>query len=111
MKIFILANFHKEVLELGPIKFAIAVMVKLKKEAEYTTPRFRTEQIVSLSEHEIAEALNGIPSFLQERLEKFVNLRSGWKLKYVEIVRINVAKYQPLNGASYLRLPKKLGDK
>ena len=47
---------RKEVLELGPIKFAIAVMVKLKKEAEYTSPVFRTGQIVLLSEHEIAKA-------------------------------------------------------
>ena len=55
--------------------------------------------------------VNGIPSFLQERLEKFVNLGSGWVLMHVEIVWIDVAKYEPLSGASYLLLPKELRDK
>ena len=39
---------RKEVLELGPIKFAIAVKVLLKKEDAYTSPVFRTEQMVLL---------------------------------------------------------------
>ena len=68
-------------------------------------------QILLLSEHEIAKALNDIPSFLQERLEKFVNLGSGWVLVQVETVWIDVAKYEPLNGASYLLLPKELRNK
>ena len=102
---------EKEVGKLGPIKFAIAVQVLLMKDDEFTTPVFRTSQIDLLSGHEIAGLLDGVPSFLQERLEEFLNLGSGWILNKVEVVWIDIAKYQPLSGSSYLLLPKELRDK
>ncbi|KAL9972240.1 hypothetical protein ACROYT_G018509, partial [Oculina patagonica] len=44
-------------------------------------------------------------------IEAWSEKGSGWKIERIEMAYINVARYQPLRGGSYLPLPPKLANK
>ena len=87
------------------MKFAIAVRTILEKTApngiQYTTHFSRAAQEVLLSKNEILQALGNIFPILLEKLEKFVNLGSGWILNDIRTVWIDIANYAPLAGRRY----------
>ena len=102
-----------ELKERGPIKFAICAEVSLIKPltGESAFPVFRTSQIALLLNTEINGLLEGIPTFLQALLENFISNGSGWVVNEIKTVWIEIAKYQPLKGGSYMSLPRKLSNK
>ena len=68
-------------------------------------------QKVLLAKTEILPALEAIFPIIQENLEKFVNLGSGWILNDIQTVWIDIANYEQFAGNSYMLLPKELRDK
>lgn len=72
-------------------------------------PHFRSRTYVLLNqetynEHDLNEALQKII----ESLEKFMRDGSGWVIKKVLHLEIHTVRYSPLNGSSYIPLPKTL---
>ena len=64
-----------------------------------------------LSAHAIDAAVQKAFSDIEKRIEKWTREGSGWTITKVLNVYLDVAKYTPLKGSSYLDLPDKLKSK
>ena len=101
--------------ELGGIKFNLGLKVLMRKDDEINgdvtldAATFYHEQIPVINKDEIE--LNNAFSTISERIEKYLKQGSGWKLERIETLWLNIANYQPLQGGSYIDLPKYLKDK
>ena len=96
-----------EVLDLRGLKFQLAVEVVLQKDAAngtevLTVPVFRTRQTALLQAYEISQALHEAFPGLPRRLEHYTNEGSGWVVNRLTKLGLDVARYQPLRGGSYL---------
>ena len=60
---------------------------------------------------EIEEALNLALPLIQEILEKWMQRGSGWVVNRVETLWLDIARYQPLRGGSYIPTPPALRAK
>ena len=63
------------------------------------------KQEAILQNSEIEGALNQAFPTIQETLEKWTQRGSGWVVDRVEVLWLDIAKYQPLRGGSYIPLP------
>ncbi|KAK3772394.1 hypothetical protein RRG08_031418 [Elysia crispata] len=100
----------------GGLKFQLALKVELVKvnpdgSEEYMEPVLRHRQEAVLQESEIATALEEAFPRLQETLEKLTHRGSGWVVVQVRTLWLDIARYQPLRGGSYIQLPNKSQDK
>ena len=109
------AKLEKEIKTLNSIKFQLALKVQLRKYhqdgSEYTTPVLRHKQETILQSSEIEEALDQAFPSIQETLEKWTQRGSGWFVDRVEVLWLDIARYQPLRGNSYIPLPAALRSK
>jgi hypothetical protein len=106
----------EEILTLKGVKFQLALRVKLQKvkpdgSEQYTDPVLRHKQETVLHAKEISETLDRAFPRIQETLEKWTQGGSGWAVDGVETLWLDVARYQPLRGGSYISLPAALGNK
>ena len=67
--------------------------------------------MVILTTEDIETFLKEAYAQLDKHVEKFTSNGSGWILDNVLSLSVNIAKYQPLKGSSYIELPKYLKDK
>ena len=75
------------------------------------SPVLRHKQEVLLQVNEIDEAINkAIPRIL-EILEKWTQRGSGWVVDRVELLWLDIARYEPLKGGSYIPLPPEVERK
>ena len=104
-------KLEEEIKALNCIKFQLALKVQLRKEnpdgsEEYTDPVLCHKQEAILQKSEIEGAgLNQAFPHLLELLEKWTQRGSGWIIDRVEALWLNIARYQPLRGGSYIQLP------
>ena len=106
----------EEIQEFSGIKFQLALKVQLRKDnpdgtEEYTDPVLRHNQETVLQSSEINEALDKAFPTIQERLERFTQRGSGWVVDRVETLWLDIARYQPLRGSSYIPLPSAVKNK
>ena len=104
------AKLEEEIKALNGIKFQLALKVQFRKDnpdgsEEYTDPVLLHKQEAILQNNEIEGALNQAFPTIQETLEKWTQRGSGWILDRVEVLWLNIARYQPLRGGSYIPLP------
>ena len=100
----------------GGLKFQLALKVGLVKvnpdgSEEYTDPVLRHKQKTVLQESEIKAALQQAFPRVQETLEKLTPRGSGWAVDQVHTLWLDIARYQPLRGGSYIPLPAAAGNK
>jgi hypothetical protein len=108
-----------EIRELGGVKFQLGLKVLMRKENEtdnsviYDTPTFYHNQIPALNENEIFEneKLKTAFSTVLERTESWVHNESNWTIERIETLWLNIARYEPLRGSSYIDLPQQLKKK
>ena len=105
-----------ELLNLGSVKFNLALKVKLIKSKpdggeEYMDPVFHYKQETLLDSSEVKDVLDGEGPKLTESLERYTNKGSGWVVDEVDTLWLDVANYKPFKGGSYIKLPTKLKDK
>ena len=62
-------------------------------------------------EEEIQEKLNEFIENTKGEIEVWSEMGSGWVVERITIAYVNVARYQPLRGGTYLPLPAKLANK
>ena len=74
-----------------------------KEDQPHVFTRYDKEQIEQKYE-EFMERIKG-------EIENWSLLGSGWDIESIELAYVNVAKYQPLRGGTYLPLPAKLANK
>ena len=111
---------HKKVVEevraLNGVKFQLALKVQLRKDnpdgsEEYTDPVLRHKQEAVLQQTEIGEALHQAFPRILELLEKWIQRGSGWVVDQVQTLWLDIARYQPLRGGSYIPLPAAVKNK
>ena len=76
-----------------------------------TVPVFRSRQTALLQAYEISQALHEAFPGLPRRLEHYTNEGSGWVVNRLTKLGLDVARYQPLRGGSYLPLPTAFKNK
>ena len=107
----------KELIALrGGLKFQLAIKVELVKanldgSEEFMEPILRHNQEAVLQKNEIKAALEEAFPRLLETLEKWTQRGSGWVVVQVRTLWLDIARYQPLRGGSYIPLPPALKNK
>ena len=91
------------------------VKFKKKKEEEqtqYMEQYFRENepQVFNANddENEIEEYFDNIFEIINGQNEACVAEGSGWEVEKIELVYVNVARFQPLRGGTYLPIPTKV---
>ena len=110
------AKLKEEIKALNEVKFQLALKVQLRKDnpdgsEEYVSPVMRHKQLTALQNSEIDGALNQAFPAIQETLEKWTQRGSGWVVDQVETLWLDIARYQPLIGGSYIPLPAAVRNK
>ena len=100
----------------GGLKFQLALKVDLEKanpdgSEEYTDPVLRHKQEAVLQKSETKAALHQAFPRVQETLEKWTQRGSGWAVDQVHTLWLDIARYQPLRGGSYIPLPAAVKNK
>ena len=109
-------KLKEELKDLTNIKAQLAIKIQLRKEKQdgsedLVNPILRSTQMVITKPSEIDEALDTAFSQIQECLEKWTHKGSGWVVVQIETLWLNIARYQPLRGGSYLDLPNYIKNK
>ena len=104
------AKLRGELKQLRGIKFQLALKVQLRKDnpdgsEEYTDPVLRHKKEAILQRSEIEGALNQAFPRIQELLEKWTQRGLGWIVDQVLTLCLDIARYQPLRGGSFIPLP------
>ena len=101
----------EEILALQVVKSRLVLDIKLRKDkangqTEYRRVVLRSNQSTILQTYEIDEELNKAFSTILARLEAFTNEGSGWAVERIEFILLDIARYRPIRGGSYIPLPK-----
>ena len=104
-------KLREELQEMTNIKYQICVKVKMKKNDENSHPYFHSKQNTILNISNIPSSISQSQQKIQETLEKWTQNGSGWIVQRVEEMYINVAKYNPFRGGSYIPTPKYYSNK
>ena len=106
-----ITNFLKEIIkEKRGLKYTIIIKILMKRQEtdnkwRYTSIYLRSNAItVTRQRFYLNDAFNDI----YDLLDKWQGEASGWVINRIDDIHININKYEPLSGSSYLPLPKEL---
>ena len=105
-------NLSKILTEMKGFKFNEMLKITFNKQVgdesiEKTAYFFAKVQTVT-NEIEIVESLQMTKEQIMNRIQQWISEGSGWTIQSVDGHYINVVKYKPLKGSSYILLPKEL---
>ena len=105
-----------EALKSVKIQFSLLVKFNMKRDGkvEEMEHYFNRMRPVILNEHNIDTLNHALNQFIDEmkgEIEAWSEKGSGWIMDKMLKAFINVARYQPMRGGSYIPLPKKLQNK
>ena len=106
----------EEILDLKGVKFQLALNIHLRKikqdgSEECTNSVFRYKQQALLQPAEIGKTLDEAFPHILGILEKWTQNGSGWTVDYISTLWLDIAKYRPLRGGSYIPLPAAVKNK
>ena len=106
----------EEILALDGVEFQLALKVSLRKQGPdgtegFTDPVLRHKQKALFQASKIKVTLDEAISNLLELLEKWTQRGSGWVVNQVQTLWLDIARYQPLRGSSYIPLPAAVRSK
>ena len=106
----------EEILDLKGVKFQLALRIHLRKikqdgSEECTNSVFRYKQQALLQPAEIEKTLDEAFPHILGILEKWTRNGSGWTVDYINTLWLDIARYQPLRGGSYIPLPAAVKNK
>ena len=106
----------EEILDLKGVKFQLALSIHLRKikqdgSEECTNSVFRYKQQALLQPAEIEKTLDEAFPHILGILEKWTRNGSGWTVDYISTLWLDIARYQPLRGGSYIPLPAAVENK
>ena len=104
--------------ELGKQQYKCSLIVQLafykpfnQTTTDWACPYFQSKPMVILREEDIEPFLADAHAQFEKHVDKFTKNGSGWTLESVMSLSVNIAKYTPLKGASYIDLPAYLKRK
>ena len=114
-----LPKVHQYILDkikvIGPLKMNVVIKVvfQREKDGEITTEstRFISPSKRIVNENEISEVLLVANNKLLNQITDWISNGSGWTIKSIKKHKIQLVKWKPLRGSSYLPLPKVLQSK
>ena len=115
-KSIILDQIRKDIKEYNGIKFSIGLSLKFFKdeldgERKEVVGAGHGEQCAVLNENNLDEHYNKQTAYIQTWIEKFTNTATGLEIDHCINLYLNIAKYEPLKGSSYIPLPKVIANK
>jgi len=109
---------REEAQDLGSIKVQFGLLVRFSanrnEEVEYMEHYFNKIKPIVINPHNIDTLNNVFNQFVEQvrgEIESWSERGSGWVMDEILEAIINVARYSPLNGGSYMPLPEKLKNK
>ena len=112
----ILIHLSKELEMKKGLKWFISVKARFLKpkvdgEDLFSEPHFRSLCATTVDVHDMEKQLQEACSKIIDSLAIYQKEGSGWVLDEILHLDLNMAKYTPLKGSSYIPLPKKLKTK
>ena len=105
-------NLSKVLNEMKGLKFNETLKITFEKqkgdELIEKEAYFNAEPQIVTNEIEIAELLQITQQQILNKIQQWISEGSAWIIKSIDGHFINVAKYRPLRGSSYIPLPKEL---
>ena len=101
----------------GAFKAQITLKVLFKKKKisgdgeeffEYKEAYFNSKVFTILDPDDIIESLNKAAEELNNKIAVWLSEGSGWTIEEIQSHFVNIVKYLPLRGNSYVQLPKEL---
>ena len=109
---------EQEILKLGSVKVSFGLKVNFEIERNGETQEmshyFKEDQpnvFTRYDKEQIEQKYDEFMERIKGEIENWSLQGSGWEVESIEIAYVNVAKYQPLSGGTYLPLPAKLANK
>ena len=101
-------------IQMRGLKFVETMKVTFKKETNLgmveKTAYFNSYAQTIINTEEIDEALDTTKQEILNRINIWTSEGSGWTIKSVDNHNLNVLIYAPLEGSSYVKLPKELNN-
>ena len=98
--------------EMKGIKFVETLKVTFSKmtgdDIIYKTAYFNSKAQIIINEQEIAESLQISKQQILNCVAVWISESSGWVVQSIDGHFINIVKYEPLKGSSYIQLPPEL---
>ena len=93
---------------------AVESATKLHTESEskihpiYKKTYFNSKPKIIINDTDLEESLLKSNEEILNKIDVWISEGSGWTIESVDQHFINIAKYKPLKGSSYVKLPKEL---
>ena len=85
------------------------VLKKIKREDKKINNFYPSSKVeVIINESDINDVFQSIYTTITTNIQKYLGKGSGWIIDTVIDHNISILKYNPLAGASYMKLPKEL---
>jgi hypothetical protein len=100
----------------GPLKFYVTLKITLQKEdkdgtVEEATDYFRSKSRTVLDAYEFEDIYKEGINTIWNLFDEWVKNGSGWAIKNVNSFDLDVCKYKPARGSSYIPTPKSIAGK
>ena len=95
-------------------KVSLVMKVEMTKgdgKRKVQQPYFASKPYTILSQHDIENAIEEAHRNIDAQMDKWTCQGSGWAVTRVLCLYVNIAKYTPLKGSSYIDLPDYLKNK
>ena len=89
----------------------VGLTVDFFKDDKKIKGTFYSNQYATFSADEVDAFFGEAISAIVQKIEKFTKEGSGWMIDKCNTLFLNIAKYEPLKGSSYIPLPEALAHK
>lgn len=111
----VLGKMKQNLMKKGGLKVNIRLICEHKKNnnnnIEYQETNFKTENEVILKNTNLKEFYINVKNTIFNEMQTFVLRGSNWTLNRIIRLELNINKYNPLRGSSYVKLPNYLKSK
>ncbi|XP_065217650.1 uncharacterized protein LOC135843631 [Planococcus citri] len=99
--------------KLSSFKYNLELFAKYYKPIEMSDVKsFNTKNIIYCAESgDLEGAYQQFENMIKIKSEEFQSKGSGWSLEKILFLEVNINKYKPIGGSSYIPLPKWLANK
>ncbi|XP_065182354.1 uncharacterized protein LOC135813063 [Sycon ciliatum] len=106
-----------DVLEFGRYKVAIVLQLRLLKQDGVTGDKVfisffvRTRTTIILNDDDVRYKLDSAAAEIDAQIDEFVRNGSGWIVDHVEAVYLELSKFEPMGGGTFIHLPQHIKAK
>ena len=115
-KSIITSQIKHDIKEYNGIKFSVGLSIQFfhdegNGKQKQVIGQNHGEQSAIFDDNKVDEFYDSQVAYLQTWIEKFTNTASGLEIAHCMKLYLNIAKYEPLKGSSYIPLPEALANK